>query len=274
MPLTAVALALSAACLHALWNLQIAGARDAEAATAVTVACAAILFAPVSIVTGDVHSEAIPYVIASSALELLYFALLGAAYRRAELSVVYPISRGCAPVLVLALAVALVGASLSWRQAGGVVFVAVGVILVRDLRELGDRSDLAFSLAIAGAIAGYTVIDKQGVRHAEPITYLELVLVAPAAIYLGALARLKGAPALRAAVGRTTVTAALAMFGAYGLTLAALRLAPAAAVAAIRESSVLIATASAALLLNETVGARRLAGAVLVVGGIGLLALA
>jgi drug/metabolite transporter (DMT)-like permease len=274
MPLTAVLLALSAACLHALWNLQLAGARDSEAATAVALACAAVLFAPVAAVIGDVSSEAVPYLLGSSALELLYFALLGAAYRRAELSVVYPISRGCAPVLILAAGVALVGVSFSWLQAGGVMFVAVGVLLVRDLRTLGGRRDIGFGFAIAGTIAAYTLVDKQGVRHADPVTYLELVLVAPAAIYLAAMARLRGTRALRAATRATSVTTALAMFGAYGLTLAALRLAPAPSVAAIRESSVVIAVGLGAVVLNEMVGVRRLGGAVLVAGGIALLAAA
>ena len=182
MPLTAVLLALSAACLHALWNLQLAGARDPEAAAAVALACAVVLLAPVAAVIGNVSSRAVPYLIPSSALELLYFGLLAAAYRRAELSVVYPISRGCAPVLVLAAGVLFVGVSFSWLQAGGVIFVALGVLLVRDLRELGDPRDLGFALTIAGTIAGYTLIDKQGVRHADPVTYLELVLIAPAAV--------------------------------------------------------------------------------------------
>jgi drug/metabolite transporter (DMT)-like permease len=274
MPLTAVILALSAAGLHALWNLQLAGARDSEAATAVSLVCAAILFAPVAAVIGDVRSEAIPFMVGSSALELLYFALLGAAYRRAELSVVYPLSRGCAPVLVLAAGVTVAGVSFSWLQAGGVLLVAAGVLLVRDLRDVGDRGDIVFGLAIAGTIAGYTLVDKQGIRHANPVTYLELVLLAPAAIYLAAVARLKGMLVLRAAAGVRTITAALAMFGAYGLVLAALRLAPAPAIAAIRESSVVIATALAAIVLNEAVGSRRLGGALLVVAGIALLGLA
>src|SRR6184192_4097139 len=101
MPLDALALALGAAALHALWNLQLAGARDVEAATAAALPCAALLFAPVAAATWRVESAAWPFLVASTALELGYFVLLVAAYRRADLSLVYPVARGLAPVLVL-----------------------------------------------------------------------------------------------------------------------------------------------------------------------------
>ncbi|MGH2840792.1 MAG: EamA family transporter [Solirubrobacteraceae bacterium] len=274
MPVTALALALGAALLHALWNLGLAGARDTEATTAVALVAAVVLFAPVAALTADVRAEALPYIAASAALELAYFALLAAAYGRAELSVVYPLSRGLAPVLVLAIGVAALSDSLSWEQAAGVALVAAGVMLVRDLRWLGDPRDVVFSLAIAATIAGYTLVDNEGLRYADPIAYLELVMVVPAVAYFAATVRRRGAVAMRAAATPRTVAIAVGMFGAYALTLAALELASAASVAAVRESSVVIATALAGLALKEAVTRRRLAGSVVVVAGIALLAAA
>jgi drug/metabolite transporter (DMT)-like permease len=221
-----------------------------------------LLFAPALL--GDVSSEVWPWVVASSALELAYFALLGLAYARFSLSGVYPLARGSAPVFVL-----VVGGVAALLQAVGVVLVAVGVLLVRGLRR-GGWGETLLALAVGACIAGYTLVDKEGLRFADPLPYLELVLVVPALSYAGYIGRAR----LRAAVGVRTVVAGIGMFGAYALTLAALRLADAAPVAAVRESSIVIATLLAAVVLHETVGRVRLAGAVAIALGVGAIALA
>jgi drug/metabolite transporter (DMT)-like permease len=207
----------------------------------------------------------VPFLVASSALQLAYFALLAAAYRRADLSVVYPLARGLAPVFVLVGSVALTDASTSAWQVAGVLLVAAGVLLVRGL---GRGQGFAFGIAIAALIATYTVVDKHGVVHASPVTYVWVITLFPGLVYAAVLPRRYK---LRAALGPRAVVAGIASFAAYGLVLAALKLAPAASVAAVRESSVVIATALAAVFLKERVTAWRLAGAVLVVGGVILL---
>ena len=273
MPLSAFALALGAAFVHALWNILLARARDPEAATAVALVVAIVAFAPVAAVTWDADPDVWPYVLGSSAFELVYFALLAAAYRRAELSVVYPLARGVAPVLVLVVGVAALGAGTSVAQAAGVCLVGAGVVLVRGFGRQHDPRGLAFGVAIACCIAGYTLIDNRGIELAEPITYLELTMVGPSVAYAASLLAWKGLPALRAEVNAPAIVAGLATFAAYALVLAALERGAAAPVAAVRETSVVIATAGAALLLGERVGPLRLTGAVLVAGGVALLAL-
>ena len=271
MPLSAFLLALGAAFVHALWNLLIARARDPEAATAVALLTAVVVFAPVVALRWELEPEAWPYVAASSALELVYFALLGAAYRRAELSVVYPLARGGAPVLVLVVGALALGAETTAGQALGVCLVGVGVLLVRGLRRPAGSTGIFFGLAIACSIAAYTLVDDEGIQYANAITYLELVLVAPAIGYALGVAGLKGRSALRSELKPATVMAGLGMLAAYGLVLAALARAEAAPVAAVRETSVVIATVGAALFLHERVGPSRLAGAVLVAVGVALL---
>ena len=133
MPLSAFLLALGAAFVHALWNLLLARARDPEAAGAVALLTAVVVFAPLVALRWDLQAGAWPYVVASSLLELVYFALLGAAYRRAEVSVVYPLARGIAPVLVLVVGVVALNAETTAVQALGVCLVGVGVLLVRGL---------------------------------------------------------------------------------------------------------------------------------------------
>jgi drug/metabolite transporter (DMT)-like permease len=274
VPEEALALALVAACLHALWNLLIAAARDAEAATAVALGVSVLVFAPIAAASWDMSAEALPYAAASSALHLAYFALLAAAYRRADLSLVYPLARGLGPVLVLVVSLAALGAELSTGESLGVVLVAAGVLIVARLRLRADREGILLSLGVAACIAAYTLVDKEGMRHAAPVPYLEVALVAPAAAYASVIAVKRGRRTLGDALGPRTAVAGMAMFGAYALVLAALSIAPAAPVAAVRETSIVIATALAAVLLRERVGALRLAGAVLVAGGVLTLAIA
>jgi drug/metabolite transporter (DMT)-like permease len=273
MPAAAVLLALAAAGLHALWNVLLAGTRDTEAATAVALVVSVVVYAPVAALTWDVEWKAAPYVAASAGLELAYFSLLAAAYRRARLSLVYPLARGLGPVLVLAFAVPVLGASTSGVQIAGVLLVGVGVVLVRGLRGGAETRGVALAVVIAACIAAYTLVDKEGLRYAEPIGYLELVLVGPALLYAAAIGLARGSPALRAELRPRTVVASLAMFGAYALVLAALQLALAAPVAAVRESSILIATVLAARWLQEPVGLRRLVGSAVVVAGVALVVL-
>jgi drug/metabolite transporter (DMT)-like permease len=271
MPALALAFALAAAAFHALWNLLLARAPDVEAATAVALLTAQVVFAPLAVLTWRADAGVWPWLAGSGAFELAYFALLAAAYRRAPLSVVYPVARGAAPVLVLVVSVAVLGLHASGRQIAAVALVVAGVLLVRGLAH-PDAVGLAFGLAIACCIAGYTLIDKHGIQHAGPIPYLELSMLLPTLAYAGLVAAAKGARAIRAAAGPATFVAGIATFVAYAFVLAALARAPAASVAAVRETSVVIAAALAAFVLKERVTRWRFLGACAVVGGIALLA--
>ena len=97
-------------------------------------------------------------------------------------------------------------------------------------------------------------MDKYGIRYAAPFVYLELSMLLSGLGYSAAIVRLRGPAALRAEWGWATVAAGLATFGAYGFVLAALQRASAASVAAVRETSIVIAAAFAALVLKEPVG--------------------
>jgi uncharacterized membrane protein len=279
----ALALAFGAAFLHAGWNVLLAGSRDSVAATGALLAVGALLLAPAALATGaGISNQALPFVAASAALELAYFVLLARAYRDGELGVVYPVARGSAPVVVLALGVIGLGKGVSALAALGIGLVAFGVMLLAARREVrhetrlsaekrGEpRRDVLFGLAIGLSIAGYTLVDSEGLDHADPLAYLFLVAVVCAVLYGGALlATGQGGQLLGALNPRTAITAA-AVFGAYAMVLAALELAPAASVAAVRESSVVIAALFAWLFLGEP---RRLGAAALVAAGVAAIAL-
>jgi len=272
VPAAAFALALGAAVLHATWNALLAGADDVRAAASVALGVAVVLFAPLAVATWDVDSEAVPWIIASAALELVYFVLLTTAYRRSDLSLVYPIARGSAPVLVLGGA-AVVGVAVGAVQAIGVILVGLGVVLVRGLRRSVDRRGVLLALAIGATIAGYTLVDKEGIEHAATLSYLVLVLAPAALVTLAVQLARGGVASIRAAFSRSAVLAGVLSFVAYALALAALELAPAASVAAVRETSILFAVALGAYALRERVSAMRVAGAVVTVTGVVLVAL-
>ncbi len=245
----ALGLALGAAFVHAVWNVLLARTRDPQAATAASFCVAVVILAPVAALRWRVEAGAWPYIAGSTAFELAYVLLLGAAYGRARLSVFYPLARGLAPVLVLAVA---------------------ALLLVRGRRP--DRAGTLFGLSIAATIAGYTLFDKSGVARADPLAYLEMVMVVPAAFSALVVAVRAGSGVLRAGLRTETVLIAPLTLAPYALVLFALRLAPAAPVAAVRECSVLVAVALAAVFLRERVSAWHAAGAAGVAAGVALLA--
>ena len=128
-------------------------------------------------------------------------------------------------------------------------------------------------MAVAVSIATYTLIDKQGVQHADPITYVTLILLMPALAGLAYVAARGGTKRVRAAISARSVVGGVFSVSAYGLILFALTMAPAAAVAATREVSVVFAAILGAVFLHERVGAGRLVGSVVVVVGIALVVL-
>jgi drug/metabolite transporter (DMT)-like permease len=273
MPAAALALALLSAVSSAVWNLLVKQSRDTDAVTAVAIAIGVILFSP-SLAFGHIPLAAWPYIGASAALEFTYFALLTTAYRRAEMSLVFPLARGLAPVLVLLIGLVALHDQASPGELAGVLLVAVGATAVRGLRLAGGFADTGIALLIAACIAGYTLVDKRGVSLASPAAYLEVVMLLLVLPYLALVARARGLEPLRRELRPRTAIIGICVIGGYALVLYGLRLAAAAPVAAVRESSVVMGTALAAIVLRERVGPARFCGACLVAAGVTVLALA
>ena len=268
MPADALALALLAAVVHAAWNLLVAGAASPERAATVALAVGALVLLPFGVAMWDVSGPAWPYIAASVAFEVAYIVLLGRAYAGADLGFVYPVARGAGPVLVLLAGVVALGVRPSATEALGVLLVVGGILLVRGVER---GSGLTLALAVGACIAGYTLVDNEGIEHAAPLPYLTAVLVPTAVIALALDAPRPGSA--RAHLDARVALAGIAMAGAYALTLAALDRAAAAPVAAVRETSVLIALLAVAVIGRERVTPGRVAGGALVVGGVAALAL-
>jgi drug/metabolite transporter (DMT)-like permease len=262
-----------AAFIHALWNLIVVAAGDRTATTTIVIHLGAAVLLANAVARGHVLPEAWPYIALSSALELVYFALLVAAYERADLSLVYPIARGSAPVLVLALAVAFTGAPTSLEQVAGVALVAVGVFIVRGIKGGAHWRHVGLALAVALAIASYVVVDKQGVQYADPITYGTLILGIPGIFATAFVLSRGGAGRLAAAFNWRSALGGVFSMLAYALVLIALTTAPAASVSAVRESSVVIAAILGAVVLKEKSGPERVVGSIFVLVGVALVVL-
>ena len=183
MPASALALALGSAVLHAAWNLLLARARDVQAATAAMFLLSVALAAPFALVWWSAEPAVWPYALASTLLETVYVVALAYAYRTTDLSFVYPLTRGLAPVLTLGVAVAFLGHAVSATEGAGVLVVAVGVVLVGGPGGHGGARALLAVATIATTIAAYTLVDRAGIQHAGALTYFVLVLAGPCLVY-------------------------------------------------------------------------------------------
>jgi len=268
MSAAALVLALAAAAVHAGWNVLLADDRDPMATAAAGLATAELVLAPLALARWHIEASAWPYVAASAALELAYFLALTTGYSRGEMSVVYPLARGVAPVLVLAVGASVLHQATTGVDAAGVLLVAAGVLLVRGVRAPARSVSVAFGLLTAAAIAGYTLVDDRGIEHADAATYLWLILL-PSAPVMPALLRGRTRAALTPRAAAVGVGSVLA----YALILFALDRSAAAPVAAVRETSVVFGVALAGVILRERVTRFRFVGAVAVAAGVALVAL-
>jgi len=298
MPPVAVALVVSAAILHAAWNALLKTSGDPLRTAVRLQLVGTVLLAPIGLlawltVAGrpPVPVEVLGLVLVSGLLEAFYFAFLAAAYRRGDLSLVYPLARGSAPLLAVLVGVLVLHERLAPVASVGVVCLLAGVLAAarpwRVLREAGahDRAAVGFALATGATIATYSAVDRVAVRMTEPWIYGAL-LAPTATVMLGSAVALAtwrgwigrdagdGAPA--AVNWRRDGIAGVLSLGAYLLILVAYSIAPLAAVAPLRESSVVLASLWGVARLGEGGDRRdagfRIAAGLLVLVGAGLLA--
>lgn len=287
-----VGLVLVAAVLHVVWNVLLKTAGDPLRTAAVGVLAATLVVVPLAVAgwwlaeRPAIPGEALALALGSGIVETAYFVLLSAAYRRGDLSIVYPTARGTAPLLAVIVGVVVLGERLDPIGAVGVGALVAGILLLQRpwlaLAAGADRRARAaatYALASGICIAGYTALDRVGVRQTEPWLYAALiwpVMTAGLLAWLALPARAGGGPTAGVDVGRAVLGGLLTLV-AYGLVLGALAVAPLTAVAPLRESAIVLAAGWGALRLGEASdrrdASRRLVAAGLVVVGIALLVL-
>jgi drug/metabolite transporter (DMT)-like permease len=287
---TALALVLTAAVLHATWNLAVKGATGGDEVGFVWlyVVVSSALWLPVGVVWVVVADERPTWwwllaAVASALLHVVYQLALQRGYAEGDLNLVYPLARGAGPLLTFLVAVVVLDQRPTPPEVAGVLAVVTGVLLISfgglagGGRPGAERAGVVWGLATGATIAAYTLWDNHAVNSLDvpPVPYfvLNLVLQLPfLALVLGS----RRDPAPIRELWRTSRVPALAVALcaplAYLLVLRAMQLAPVALVAAARESSIVVGAVFGWLVLREPRPARRLVGAVVVLGGIGLIA--
>ncbi|MFZ6733100.1 EamA family transporter [Undibacterium sp. Ji42W] len=271
-----LSIVLFAAFLHAVWNAVIKVGANKYFNTVLVTSGAGLVCALVLPFVSQPAFESWLFMLASVALQVVYFYLLAAAYRHGDMSQAYPIMRGTAPLLVALVSGSVIGEAvpaLRWLGLGMLVLGILGLSLSGQTKA-GDESQAiasrGFALLNACFIAAYTVVDGIGVRKSgAPAAYTMWIFLLTALVLLTVVilrgrqvffAYIRGKYFLGIAGGTASVAS-------YGLALWAMTLAPVAAIAALRETSILFATAIAAWVLHEKISARRLAAIMLAVAG-------
>ena len=277
-----VGLALLAAAVHGTWNVILKVSGDPllafRRATLMSGVVATIALVPEVVILGrpSISLAAIGLCAVSSVLETTYLVLLSIAYRRGDLSAVYPIARGSAPLLAVAIGLVVLGERLSSVQLAGVALLLVGILAVA-ISQAGGRATLP-ALLTGVTIATYTSVDRLGVRMTEPWFYGWLLFALMAVELPLVLAVIK--PLTRSTTRqdvpswRKSALIGGFMWGGYFLVLWALSLAPLAVVAPVRETAIVAVAAWGVWRLRERRSAAlKLSGAAATLAGVALLAL-
>lgn len=268
----AALLMLASGAAHAIVNAILKSGEDKMSSRALIDGSSAALVLPLAFVVPLPHG-AWAWLLASFAVHLAYLICVIKAFEGADMSAVYPIMRGTAPVLAALASVAWLGDSISVGVAVGVGLVSAGTALVAWWNA-PSRHALLWALATGATIAAYTVIDAKGVRAApSAISYVVWVFLL-LGFGIGAIFALWRGPRFIAAARSEwkpgSIAGALSLV-TYGLALWAYRLGDVPRLAALRETSILFGVLIAWLFLKEQIGKPRLAGALLIAAGAAML---
>jgi len=272
--LLATLYALLAAVLHAGWNLLAKRSVEPFLALWGQFLLAGVISVPILVATGGTPAGAWKWALLSAAIHVPYTVALGWAYRHGDFSLAYPIARGGGALLAAIGGLILLDDELSWLSLVAIVVVVGGMSL---LARGADSRQVLAALIVAGAIGGYTLSDSHAAREYQTFKYVFVTQIASAVTISTAgiaLGRGRALLAIPAATWWRMAGASVMTIGAYGLVLLAVRRAPVGYVAALRESSVLIAVFVGSRYLGEAGETTRAAAATMILAGLVLLVVA
>lgn len=268
---------LGSAVIHAVWNLLLKTTPHRRpvvwwALIVTNLCCAVILIA-------RPHSVAPvwPLLLVSAVLEASYYLILTAAYKVGDFSLVYPVARGTAPGLLAVWAILVLSERPSAFGVIGILLIAVGIGVVGWSGRIGKPSKaLALSLLLAAVISVYSIVDGVAVRRVDPVDYtaamffVVTLLLTPVLMGQEGWARIRGvltlAPLRILAIGVMQLAGYLIVLWVYARASVSYG-------GAIRESSILVGALLGWRFLGEPFGGRRVAGALVIVAGVLLIAL-
>ncbi|MGV8986603.1 MAG: EamA family transporter [Cypionkella sp.] len=264
---------LGSALLHALWNSLIKTGTSRLGATVIL----SLGEVPIGLLVASFCKmptwEVMPWVLASGVTHFFYKFFLTYAYARGDLSRVYPLARGAAPLMVAAVSTSFLAEPLTLHQFAGIMVLGCGILMMAGgvLRSGENRKLVPFALGSAVATAIYTLIDGHGARVAgDPVAYVAWVFIADGGLFAGGILAWKGLsvlPRTRQPWGAGLIAAA-ASYAAYGISVWAMTVAPIALVAALRETSILFAVGIGWLFFSEKISRSKALAALVIVSGV------
>jgi drug/metabolite transporter (DMT)-like permease len=264
---------LAAAFLHALWNALIKVGTDKVAAMVVLSVMEVPIGLAVALSRPWPPAEVWPYVIAAGCTHFAYKFFLTSAYERGDLSRVYPLARGAAPMIVGVVSWIALSDVLTTAEAVGIMVLGAGIILMaRGVFTGGEeRRLIPFALGSAVATATYTMIDGLGARvSGDAIAYVGWVFVADGLIFSLGMIAWKGKQVVppMGRIWAVGTAASVASYGAYAVSVWAMTVAPIALVAALRETSILFAVLIGWLAFGERMDRGKAIAALTIVAGV------
>ena len=264
---------LGSAFLHALWNALIklgtskVGGMVILSIVEVPIGLAVVAFC------APIDRAAVPWVLAAGCTHFAYKFFLTYAYDRGDLSRVYPIARGAAPMAVALFGAVFLADAVTGQEYLAIAVLAAGILLMaRGVFASGeDRRLLPFALGSACATATYTLIDGMGSRMSGvPVAYVAWVFVADGTFFTLGMLALRGWDVIPRSfhAWRMGSVASAASFGAYGVSIWAMSYAPIAVVAALRETSILFAVLIGWLIFGERMSGEKALASVVIVAGV------
>jgi drug/metabolite transporter (DMT)-like permease len=286
MSLVSIALLFVASFLHSVWNLLAKKSGDKQIFLVLAVLSGALMLTPFALARAQTISATAWFVIVGSAIfESLYYLLLGGAYSRGDLSLIYPLSRGSSPIFIVLIGVFILRESVSWLGAFGVALIVVG-IYVLHLRAFNRDHLLApfvslksrasqFALLSGFAVAAYSAFDKIGVTLLNPVFYFWLALGLSVLFLAPMLAAKRNAVALEIKNNAPSIlaVAVIITFG-YLLILFVLQNNKASYATSIRGVSVVFGALMGAVVLKEEMTPPKILGGLIIFAGIVCIGLA
>jgi drug/metabolite transporter (DMT)-like permease len=276
-----LAAVLGAAALHALWNSLVKSASDKFLSSAVVAIWCGVVALVAALVLPRPAEAAMPFIVASAVIHIVYFLLVGRLYHSADLSVAYPMMRGLAPLIAAVIALAALGEAPGPIAGLGVVTLVAGVLAMGASGLVHGRIDgptIMVALANSAVIAIYSVIDGQGARvsgagAAFAFAYNSWADALTALAYSPIVLCLRGRAVAAAFTQgwRRGFVGGLAAYLGYAIVIWAMTRAPIAAVAALRETSVVFAAIIGVVALGEPFHAQRAIAALVILAGVILL---
>lgn len=258
--------------LHASWNVMVKSSTDKTLDTALIHLCCSFIAIPFCLVLGLPPAESWPYLAASVVIHIGYYFALAQAYHHGDLGLTYPLMRGVAPLMVAIGSLAFIdGSSMSLLGWVGVALICIGVLILgMSAGLLQHRRAILFALLNSAIIAIYTLIDAKGVRTSQNAAQYIAALFAfdgwAFAFWVLYLRKQRAVTYFkeRWAIG---LGGAAASVSSYAIALWAMTVAPVAAVAALRETSVLFAVLFGTWFLNEALTPRRVLSVLIIITG-------